>query len=125
VDQQVVHEHLQIREGNHERSGRLCDRGSPQRGRPVVDRERTVGRAVLGDARRILAAPCVGVSPGELAQLIWERGVPFVRELSVEHLRKPFQGDLVSLVCSAAVVARILPVLVRDSRLGEMMLSSR
>jgi hypothetical protein len=73
VHQQLVHEHLHIREGNHERSGGLCDRGSPHRGRPIVDRQRPVGRVVLGHARRILAAPRIGVPPGELTQLIGRR----------------------------------------------------
>src|SRR4051794_30039004 len=41
-------------------------------------------------------------------------------DVSVEDLREPFQGNLESLVCPATVVAGILPVLVRDSGLGEM-----
>src|ERR687888_181901 len=49
-----------------------------------------------------------------------ETGRRWSSDLSVEGLRKPFQGDLVSLVCSAAMVAGILPVLVRDSCLGEV-----
>src|SRR5215210_7029649 len=41
-------------------------------------------------------------------------------DVSVEGLRKPFHGDLESLVCPAAMVAGILPVLVRDPRLRQM-----
>src|SRR5205085_674594 len=70
---EVVHEHLQIRERDHERTGGLRDGGAPNRGRPVVDGKRTAGRVVLRHARRILAAPRVGVPPGELTQPIGRR----------------------------------------------------
>jgi hypothetical protein len=47
LHKEVVHEHLHVRERNHERSRSLCDGGSPDFRSSVVDGERAVGSVVL------------------------------------------------------------------------------
>ena len=63
---EVVHENLHVGERGHERLRRVRDGRSPDRRCAAVDRERALGRVVLGDTRRILAAPGLGVAPSEL-----------------------------------------------------------
>jgi hypothetical protein len=43
----------------------------PTEGGPSLMVSETARRVILGHARRILAAPRLGVPPGELTQLIW------------------------------------------------------
>ena len=67
LEAEVVHQHLHVRERDHERPRRLGDGRSPDGRRAPVDRERPVRRVVRGDALGILAAPRIGVPLNELA----------------------------------------------------------
>ncbi len=63
LEEDVVHEHLNVRESGHERARDLRD----LRGLAAVDRDRSARREVPGDSGGIMAAPRFGVAASEVA----------------------------------------------------------
>ena len=66
LEEEIVHEHLNVRERGHERARNLRD----LRGIAAVDRDRAAGRVVVGHSGGIMAAPRLGVRAPEVMCLI-------------------------------------------------------